>query len=187
MGVPTYGSAKHGRAQTSAAEELTRAPEAQVLGTIPQPDFDDRPPWEVDERFGRHDTDARRFVEVPEDWVLRWLNPRLIDQVGMRYWRTVPAFDKSKVKVKVQTLVSPEGYIRRGGPGSDILCYMPRAWYESRQRHKLAQSARMTQSAVDRAQNTVERINRGEFGSAVSDASVTHPTHTIADGKSMRD
>jgi hypothetical protein len=190
MSAPTGEPSKIGRAQTSAAEELTQAPQPQVLGTIPfstlTPEFDDRPPWEVDQRFGKHDTDARRFVDVPDEWELRWLNPRLIDQVGTRYWQPVPARDK-RVTVKVPMLVTAENYIRRGGPGSDILFFMPKSWVASRERLKAERAAKQTHSAVTRGQETVERINRGEFGDKVGGASASHPTHTIADGRSMRD
>lgn len=185
MSTPRFG-----RAETSNAEELTTAPEAKVLGSInlspTVPPFDDRPPWEVDEHFGKHNSDARRFVDVPADWELRWLNPRLIDQIGTRYWQAVSASDP-RVTVKVAMLRSPENYIRRGGPGGDILFYMPKSWVESRARWKAERNAKTTQSAVDRAAATAEAINRGEFGSKVSQATVTHPTHTIADGRSMRD
>ena len=185
MSTPRFG-----RAQTSAAEELTEVPTAEVLGSIDLttlvPPTDDRPPWEVDDRFGKHDTDARRYVTVPDEWELRWLNPRLIDQIGMRYWQVISAADP-RVTLKVPTLRSPENYIRRGGPGSDILCYMLKSWVASRARWKAEQNARTSRQAVDRAQATAEAINRGEFGSKVGGASVTHPTHTIADGRTMRD
>lgn len=185
MSIPRFG-----RAQTSTAEELTEAPAPTVLGSVDLnnivPSFDDRPPWEVDDQFGKHDSDARRYVDVPAEWELRWLNPRLIDQVGMRYWQVVSAADP-RVTLKVPTLRSPENYIRRGGPGSDILAYMPKTWVESRARWKTARNAKATQSAVERSQATVEAINRGEFGSKVGWATLTHPTHTIADGKSMTD
>ena len=184
MSTPRFG-----RAQTSNAEDLTSAPAGEVLGSISLnavPEFDDRPPWEVDARFGKQDTDARRYVDVPAEWELRWLNPRLIDQIGTRYWQVVSAADP-RVTVKVPTLRSPENYVRRGGPGSDILFYMPRAWVESRKRWKAEQSAKKTQGAVEKAHATVDAVNRGEYGSKVGGATLTHPTHTIADGKSMRD
>ena len=185
MSTPRFG-----RAQTSHAEDLTSAPAVpEVLGTIPlknMPEFDDRPPWEVDQSFGKHDSDARKYVDVPDEWELRWLNPRLIDQIGTRYWQAVSASDP-RVKVKVRMLVSPENYIRRGGPGSDILYYMPKVWVASRDRWKAERNAKHTQTAVDRFQATAEAINRGEFGSKVGAATVSHPTHTIADGRTMRD
>ncbi|MDO8793690.1 MAG: hypothetical protein Q7J25_03625 [Vicinamibacterales bacterium] len=185
MSTPRFG-----RAQTSNAEELTSVPGAEVLGTVDMnrliPPPDDRPPWEVDASFGKHDSDARRYVDVPVEWELRWLNPRLIDQFGMRYWEVVSAADP-RVRLKVPMLRSPENDIRRGGPGSDILCFMLKSWVESRTRWKAARNARNTQSAVDRSHATVDAINRGEYGSKVSGASVVHPTHTIADGRSMKD
>lgn len=184
MSTPRFG-----RAQTSNAEDLTTAPTGTVLGSIPlntMPEFDDRPPWEVDQQFGKHNSDARKYVDVPDEWELRWLNPRLIDQMGTRYWQVVSVADP-RVKLKVAMLRSPENYIRRGGPGSDILCFMPKTWVASRARWKAEQNAKHTQTAVDRAQATAEAINRGEFGSKVGGASVHHPTHTIADGRSMRD
>ena len=182
MSTPRFG-----RAQTSNADTLTEAPTAEVLGSIPLTSvlpLDERPPWEVDQHFGKHDSDARRYVEVPAEWELRWLNPRLIDQFGMRYWEVVSTADP-RVRLKVPTLRSPENYIRRGGPGSDILCFMLKSWVESRARWKAARNARTTQTAVDRAQATAEAINRGEFGSKVGGATLRHPTHTIADGRTM--
>lgn len=185
MNTPRFG-----RAQTSNAEDLTEAPTAEVLGSVNLntlvPSFDERPPWEVDDQFGKHNSDARKYVDVPVEWELRWLNPRLIDQVGTRYWQVVSAADP-RVTVKVPMLRSPENYIRRGGPGSDILFYMPKSWVESRTHWKAARNAKQTQSAVDRAQATTEAINRGEFGSKVGGATLTHPTHTGVDGRTIRD
>ena len=183
MSTPRFG-----RAQTSNAEDLTSAPGAEVLGTLNLnallPQSDDRPPWEVDQSFGKHDSDARRYVDVPADWELRWLNPRLIDQFGMRYWEVVSTADP-RVRLKVPTLRSPENYVRRGGPGSDILCFMLKSWVESRSRWKAERNAKHTQGAVEKSQATVEAINRGEFGHSVGSATLVHPTHTIADGKTM--
>lgn len=176
-------------ARTSAAEELTQAPSAQTIGTIPnstllpQSDSEERPPWELNPSWHRHNSDARRYVTVPDSWELRWLNPRMIEEVGLRDWRILTV-DNDKVKIKpgYDQMVSPEHYVRRGGPNrGDLLAYMPKSWVESRQREKMKRSARATQGAVDRAAETAERVNRGEFGPHVS-ASIKHPTHTTGVG-----
>lgn len=180
------------QARTSAAEELTQAPAAEVLGSISTstllPTVEERPPWEINPDWQRHNTDARRFVTVPQDVELRWLNPRMIEDVGTRDWRAV-TIDNERFKIKpgYEQMVSPEHYVRRGGPTrGDILFYMPKSWVASRERLKQQKSALRTQGAVDRAQETAERINRGEFGPNVA-ASIKHPTHTSGDGRSMAD
>lgn len=188
MAAPIYGSAKHlHQARTSAAEELTEAPSGQLLGSIPTstllPPTEERPPWETDPNWHRHNSDARRYVTVPVEWELRWLNPRLIEEVGLRDWRILTV-DNDRVKIKpgYDQMVSPEHYVRRGGPNrGDLLAYMPRSWVESRQREKALRNARATQGAKDRAEQTAERINRGEFGPNVA-ASIKHPTHTTGVG-----
>src|SRR5262245_16922299 len=92
-GVPNIGSKHIHQAQTSAAGDLTEIPQAKELGSIPMstllppPPTEERPPWETNPEWHRHNTDARRYVTVPAEWELRWLNPRLIEEVGLRDWR----------------------------------------------------------------------------------------------------
>ena len=179
------------------------APKSEVLGTIkdtltdPTPQgaayvggtvdlTEPPPPWEVDEKSHLALSDARRFVEVPDNWELRWINPKLLDQLGWRYWQPVMASDE-RVTVHVQTMVSPEGNIRRGGATGDLLAWMYKSWVESRRREQQKATADLTQSAMDRQAQLREDINRGRYGPGMRIEHATHPTHTIGDGRSMTD
>ena len=200
MPVRQYGTASIGpqhldQAKTSSAEELLEIPQPKLLGTI-DPDKltrhqfsfaeDGPPPWEVDPTWIKHNSDARRFVDVPETWELRWLNPRAIDRTGLREWQPVMASD-SRVSLKVPALRSPENYVRRGGIGGDILCFMPKSWVESRKRIKANQVQIRTQGSIDLQKRTAEEVNRGNFGPRVHVDSAIHPTHTIASQEDMAD
>ena len=199
-GVPKLGS--------SIVEELKNAPKAEELGVIPtetlnpdpkqettlwnDPDTgalidftEPPPPWEVKRDYFKHDTDARRFVKVPSNWELRWINPRLIDQLGWRDWEPVMASDP-RVTVLVKQMISPENNIRRGGQGGDILAWMYKSWVESRSAIKAERSARQRASSVTRLQQLEEAAAQGKFGRYVR-VSGHHPTHTMGEGKSMRD
>ena len=190
-GIPRIGSAL-----TSAAEELVNTPEPAFVGTINTetlsartPSFDDDgpPPWETDPRWGRDNTDARRFVDCPDEWVLRWLNPRLIDQTGFRDWKAVPA-SHERVTLKVPAMRSPENLIRRGGHGGDILSYMPRSWVDSRRRIKEERARRAVQGSVDRQQQLAEEVNRGSYGPHIRvSGEMKHPTNTTVEGRSLTD
>ena len=81
------------------------------------------PPWEL---AGGDDelSDARRYVDAPKDVTLRWINPKLLESQGWRYWRPVLQSDP-RFTVKVDQMVSPDGNIRRGGATGDILAFMP--------------------------------------------------------------
>jgi hypothetical protein len=192
-GVPRIGQ---GLTLPSSAEELLDAPQAKVLGDIdlnpsspasPSFDADGPPPWELDRGYFKHNTDARRFVTVPDSWELRWLNPRAISHNGLRDWQPVLATDK-RVTIKNRAMIhTPEHYIRKGGQDGDILCYMPRSWVMSRMRLKAERAAKMAQSAVDRQQQAVEEIKRGNFGPNIAVDSYRHPTHTIGDARTMTD
>ena len=179
------------------------APKSEVLGTIDPPLTDPRPaesayvggtvdltepppPWEVDEKSHLALSDARRFVEVPDNWELRWINPKLLDQLGWRYWQPVMASDE-RVTVHVQTMVSPEGNIRRGGATGDLLAWMYTSWVESRRQEQARLTAELTQSAVDRQETLKEEFKRGKYGPYVRLDSARHPTHTMGDGRSMTD
>lgn len=143
------------------------------------------PPWEMGD--DRHTaSDARRFVEVPPQWRLHWINPRLLDSEGWRDWQAVLATDP-RVKVRVPTMVTPENYIRRGGPAGDILAWMWQGWYESVKQKMRAKTAAQTQSAVDKQAQLKEEFARGTYGPYLRVEGTTHPTHTQVEGKSIRD
>lgn len=142
------------------------------------------PPWEVG---NSHYTmsDARQFVEVPENWKLRWINPRLLDSEGWRDWQALSASDP-RVKVKVRTMVTPENYIRRGGPQGDILCWMWQGWYVSKQQQLTVKTRELTQSAVERQEQLKYEFARGTYGPNVKLEEAKHPTHTMAEGQSLK-
>lgn len=142
------------------------------------------PPWEI--AADLPGSDARRFVDVPNDWTLRWINRRMLDTVGWRHWQPVMASDP-RVTVKVSTMVSPENNLCRGGSNGDLLAWMPTHWVESRRRHLQERTARMTQGAMDRQESLRDEFKRGKYGSGVSIEEARHPTHTIADGRTMKD
>ena len=142
------------------------------------------PPWEVaDNQYAA--SDARRFVEVPPQWELHWINPRLLDSEGWRDWQALMASDH-RVKVKVPTMVTPEGYIRRGGSGGDILCWMWKGWYESRRQQLVLRTREQTDSAISKQQGLKEEFKKGTFGPYVHLDEVKHPTHTMVEGKPLQ-
>lgn len=143
------------------------------------------PPWEVaDDKYTA--SDARRFVECPPNWRLHWVNPRLLDSEGWRDWQPVMATDQ-RVNVRVPTMVTPENYIRRGGPKGDILCWMWQGWYESIRLRTRQKTDAQTQSAVDNQEQLREDFRAGKYGPHIRVEGTKHPTHTQADGRSMRD
>ena len=143
------------------------------------------PPWETaDDKFTL--SDARRFVECPLNWRLHWINPRLLDSEGWRDWQPVMASDQ-RVTVRVPTMVTPEGYIRRGGPTGDILAWMWQGWYESVRLRTREKTAAQTQTAVDRQALLKEEFARGNYGPYLRVEDAKHPTHTQVEGKSIRD
>jgi len=195
-GVPTINSVR---------EELSApAITAEVLGTINEQSPSDTtvawegpsgklmemteppPPWEIeDTRYAV--SDARRFVDVPDSWELRWLNPKIIETMGWRYWQPVMATDP-RVKVKVDSMVAPDNNIRRGGAdGGDILGWMFKSWVASRRKQLAEVTDRQRDSASNRQSQLREEFRRGTFGPNVSIEEARHPTHTIGEGRSMRD
>jgi hypothetical protein len=143
------------------------------------------PPWETnDDKFSA--SDARRFVECPPNWRLHWINPRLLDSEGWRDWQPVSATDP-RVNVRVKTMVTPENYIRRGGPSGDILAWMWQGWYESVKQKMREKTAAQTQSAVEKQASLKEEFARGKFGPYLRVDQTTHPTHTQGEGRTMRD
>lgn len=178
-------------------------PQSEVLGTIkpkltdPAPQSaeyvgrsvemtEPPPPWEVDDNCRLTPSDARRFVTVPDNWELRWINPKLLDQLGWRYWQPVLKSDP-RVKTLVETMVSPEGNVRRGGTTGDILAWMYKSWVDSRRKEQQEATRRLTESAVERQEALKEDFRRQRYGPYVTLTEAKHPTHTIADGRSMTD
>lgn len=201
MAVPNFG-----RADRLNALAMKEQMQQEVLGTIPadSPMLDPEPqgssvqwsgpsgdialeegppPWELEDNEYTL-SDARRYVDCPPTWTLRWINPRLLESSGWQDWKPVTLGDP-RVKAKVLQMVTPDGNIRRGGSGttSDILAYMPTHWVESRRRIFAKRTSDQTQKAV----NTFESL-KDEFGrSGLHLDSMTHPTHTQVEGRSIRD
>lgn len=144
------------------------------------------PPWEVNDNSGYHISDARRFVECPPQWRLYWINPKLLNSDGWRDWQAVMASDP-RVTLRVPTMRSPEGYVRRGGDGGDILCWMWDSWYQSKRRRNTEKTQAQARDAVDKQANLADEMRRGRFGPYIRPEGVRHPTHTNADGRTMRD
>ena len=143
------------------------------------------PPWETaDEKFTP--SDARRFVECPPQWRLHWINPRLLQSEGWRDWQALMASDH-RVKVRVESMVSPEGYIRRGGDKGDILCWMWQGHHEVVRRKMREKIEIQTQSARDKQESLKEEFARGAHGPYLRVESIKHPTHTMGEGRTMRD
>lgn len=144
------------------------------------------PPWEATDHTGLAISDARRFVECPPQWRLYWINPKLLNSEGWRDWQAVMASD-SRVNLRVSTMKTPEGYIRRGGPDGDILCWMWDSWYQSKRRLKHEKTQSQATDAIEKQQNLAEEIRRGRFGPYVHVDGLKHPRYTNADGRTMRD
>ena len=182
------GVPKLGQALTSSAGDLTDAPEAKVLGTVSAERLktlldEPPPPWEVDPKYLKHNTDARRFVDCPENIELRWLNPKQIDVSGWRDWQKVDPQD-SRFKLKNKSLKRTDNTIRRGGETGDILAWMYKSWVESRKQVKAEIVRKRTQSAVDRQRQLTEEIRRGHYYKVTMD-SAKHPSHTMGEGRTM--
>ena len=201
--MPTHGAPRIGR--DDAMSELRQSPE--VLGTIreellnPSPQApsaawqsggtqvdltEPPPPWELEDAKYTA-SDARRYVDCPSAWILRWANPRLIEQTGFNYWSPVLPDSDKDVKLKVSQMKAPDGTIRRGGATGDILVWMLRSWVESRRRQHLEATARLTQGAVNRQEELKDDFKRGKYGPHVTLDEARHPSHTMAEGRSMRD
>ena len=171
MPTPTYGSAGRTFEQRENAIADAGGQSPEVLGVVNPTDLakslDDRlpPPWEVESGF--NESDARAFVDVPSDWTLRWINPRLLDRVGWRYWQAVSPSD-TRVTLKVDSMRQVDNTIRRGGIHGDILAWMPTHWVES-MRKKLTQQARDLQGTAEAKREELnEQFKRGTFGPYIS-------------------
>ena len=163
----------------------TSSPSAQVAFGAEVDITELPPPWESDPNYAKDNTDARRFIDVPVEWELRWINPRLLEAAGWRDWMPVMASDP-RVTVKVQSLIDVGGNIRRGGPTGDLLAWMPKHWVESRRRKKAERAAQLTRQAVTRQDEVISQVRRATKGAVVVD-SASHPTHTIGEGSTMGD
>lgn len=141
------------------------------------------PPWELEDT-DYAGSDARRYVDVPSTWTLRWINPRLLESQGWRYWQPVLKSDP-RVTVKVDQMVAPDGNIRRGGAVGDILSWMPTSWVVSRRKILEEQTKKQSQSAVDRQEELREQLRQAGPYTRLEDA--THPRYTGAEGRSMKD
>ena len=169
-----------------AASSMWTAPDGTVI------DLRSKPPWALEAQRGTAKTDARMFVDFPKDWVVRWQNPKLIDQRGgYNGWLPLTASDP-RVKVKVAQMVSPSNLIRRGyGDSSDILTFMPREWYDERLKQKAAVNARNAQKPRDKQEQFREDLRRGRFGPHIrpgfssSDEAFKTPAATQFDGRQM--
>lgn len=143
------------------------------------------PPWELED-YSYTPSDARRYVDVPSNWKLFWINPRLMESAGMRYWQPVTAGDP-RVTVKIKQMHAPDGNIRREGEKGDILCWMYDSWYDSLREKTRQEISRQTQSALDKAAALKEDFARGKYGPYVHLDAANHPTHTQAAIKNPTD
>ena len=185
-GTPPNRWAK--RPISGVAEQLDNLPKPEVLGTVkdsilnPRPDVDwatrwvapdgtvvdltQPPPWAKEVLGkGRSESDARTFVDVPDDWVLRWQNPKRIDQHGFRGWLPVMT-SHPLVKLKVPQMRDASNNVRMGLNG-DLLTFMPRSWYEARVAEKHRDVQRKSQSAKDLQDRFHEDAARGKFGKGI--------------------
>lgn len=145
------------------------------------------PPWELEDNDSPVQSDATRYVDKPDNITLRWINPRVLDAEGWRNWEPVMVTDP-RFKCKVATMVTPEGNVRRGGPNGDILAWMFTSWVVSRRRQLAAATERQTANAKDKQAQLFDDFKRGKYGPNVQlEPGAKHPTHTMGEGRSMRD
>jgi hypothetical protein len=177
---------------SSATEDLLHIPEAQEAGTISREKLrqiiDDvpPPPWETDKSYGRHDSDARKFIDAPDNVTLRWLNPKLVNQTTMRNWQAVPAKGDPRFKLKLKSLAAVDNTVRRGDSNGDFLAWMYTAWVESRNKIKAQANDRNVRKARDDQQRTSEAFRSGQFSPYITnDVEAKHPTRTLVDGRSL--
>lgn len=197
MGVPVYGS-------KSLREELANPmPAPEILGVVdtkltdPTPKQESAswtgtsgememveppPPWEVSSEFDA--SNARLYVDVPKNWTLRWINPRLLETQGWRHWQPVMASDP-RVNCRVSQMVGPDNNIRRGGAVGDILAWMYTSWVESRRALLQKKTDAQTSAAYNKQETLREEFRRGTYGPNVRLEESRHPTHTILEGRSI--
>ena len=198
-GVPTIGSKL-----PSVARDLLEVPKPELLGIIPtivtasptettsawtsedvagQPVpisvTEPPPPWEVDAR--RDHTNARNYIQCPQNILLRWANPSLVKQIGLRDWKIVPATGHPWFKLLNSQMQCPDNTVRKGGEGGDFLVWMYESWYAKRKEAREARVDQQTRSSVDRHQQVQEQMDRGAFGPYIKSGGGSHPSRTIAD------
>ena len=142
------------------------------------------PPWEVGDATGLAPSDARRFVECPPNWRLFWINPKSLNSWGWRDWQPIMASDH-RVTCRVPTMISPEGYIRRGDTNGDILCWMWQGHYESKRKRTEGETRSLGDDAINKQQQLNEEVKR--LSPHFSVDQTKHPRYTNADGRTMRD
>lgn len=156
------------------------SPTGQTVELVEPP-----PPWELRPDGQRDELDARRYVRAPDNIVFRWVNPRVVDRVGLREWQVVPAAGDPKFTVLERQMIRPDNTIRRGGSDGDMLCWMWRSWVERRREIMRLTVQRQQQSAVERHHEVRERLAAGAFGPYIKDGGGAHPSHTQLDGRTM--
>ena len=183
MPYPTYGSAGRTFERRDNALADASGPAPEVLGTVSADALKQKldsalppPPWEVGQ--GRDDGDARMFVDVPSEWTLRWINPRLLDQLGWRYWQPVSPSD-SRVKVKINSMIAADNTIRRGGSTGDMLAWMYTHWVEARRQQIASATRDLAESVEAKRASLNEEFKRGTFGPYIQ-AEVKHSDHQLS-------
>jgi hypothetical protein len=179
-GTPPNRWAK--RPTSGLAEELENLPKPEVLGTITPAtyagldakttwispdgtvvDLRQPPPWSKEVLGkGRSESDARTFVDCPDEWALRWRSQESIDRNGWNGWMPVTT-SNPLVKLKVPQMRDAANNIRRGLNG-DLLCFMPRHWWDAKIDQKMERAALKAQSARDLQERFSDEANRGKFG-----------------------
>lgn len=148
------------------------------------------PPWEMEDQKMSL-SDARRFIECPQDAVLRWGNPKLIEQTGYEYWKPVTPQSDARFRLKIPAMLAVDGTVRRGGnhnhESADLLLWMPRSWVESRRKQFQEKTRLLTQSAIDKQDELRDDFRRGKYGPFVHLEEAKHPTHTMFEGRSVTD
>jgi hypothetical protein len=144
------------------------------------------PPWELEDSSSPTQSDATRYVTKPENITLRWINPRVLDAEGWRDWQPVMVSDP-RFNAKVATMVTAEGNIRRGGLNGDILAWMFTSWVVSRRRQLAEATARQTGMSREKQEQLRDDFARGKYGPHIHLDGAQHPTHTMGEGRSMRD
>ena len=199
-GVPRF--ARH----SSKTEELLHVPEPKVIGEIdvnaitdPKPatatwtsadgtqiDVTDipPPPWVSDPKRGLDNTDARNFVDAPDNVELRWLNPREVAHYGMRNWQAVPAEGDARFTLLNKSMRHVDNTIRKGlGPEASLLSWMYKAWVTDLRQRKAEKSAKRAASSRERFEAPKDEIQRGSFGRYVKITSSEFPSDTSFDGR----
>ena len=169
--------------QSEVQERIASMPQAETLGFIKESitnapmregstwispsgeviQLSEAPPWAAHVvGKGRDATDARQFVKVPDDWVLRWRSRQSLDTVGQLDWMPVTTSTPG-VKALVPQMVAADNTIQRGYKG-DVLHFMPKTWWLNRVAEKAAAAARLSGKAIHQQQQFVEDANAGKYG-----------------------